>query len=112
VLDKFTADLSETLVGLTLESARLLYWRRSRLESNINFKVKLFLQLKVAFEANKKEKPLLVLVIPTAKHFIRRQDWHDLRRCLSIVHVFVAGHTYAGVSPSNKKKRLLIVETR
>lgn len=46
--------------------------------------------------------------IPTLRHFIKRQAWHDLRLRFVISHSFVAGQLYSMLPGEGEKKRKTI----
>jgi hypothetical protein len=61
------------------------------------FEVDVILQTDTAFLRYFLSRRVVPFVIPTSKHRLKRHAWQLLRRCLSIVQVFVAGHIYSFV---------------
>lgn len=62
------------------------------------------------FKNNKKKVLLLFLPslsIPTLRHFMKRQAWHDLRLRFVISHSFVAGQLYSMLPVDKKNKTKL-----
>lgn len=50
---------------------------------------------KLTKNGKKRPFPLPSLSMPTVRHFIKRQAWHDLRLLLVISHSLVAGQLYS-----------------